>query len=371
MKRIVLICYFLSIGHSYGLEMDEKLTLRILSISKSKKTLLINRGLEDGLVVGDHAKFFLTTGVIARGVVVKASPTRSIWAMYRLVSEDDLSNDRVMNLKISSKVKVTDDPTKVLYAEARSDSGMDSLPKEGEEMLEVDSAAELDLGKNTNHLANPPTGQIKDFSVNMSSAKNKSIEFWSLVNVSNLSGDYSDQSIDTGAISSQIDLAFGIEKYFPDAKSFISEISFGFFYNRRSNEAGGTIQRLQSWNEFGIDLSYHFYNPVATYSRPVFFVNSSVGIGTATFQTTLYDPALSSDAFNDSDGLEGNSTFFSVGVGMKFLTRWNIGFMGLFDLYGSKTNFEVETTTNSVVETSELSYSLLGPRVRFGLSYRF
>jgi len=31
----------------------------ILKVSNSKKTVLINRGAEDGLVVGDHAKFSL------------------------------------------------------------------------------------------------------------------------------------------------------------------------------------------------------------------------------------------------------------------------------------------------------------------------
>ena len=41
---------------AHALEIDEKLTLRVLSVSESKKTFLINRGLEDGLVVDDYYK---------------------------------------------------------------------------------------------------------------------------------------------------------------------------------------------------------------------------------------------------------------------------------------------------------------------------
>ena len=95
-----------------GLEVDEKLTLRILNVSNSKKTMLINRGLEDGLAVGDHAKFYLTTGIVSRGVIVKTSPSRSIWSLYRVVDNEQLALDKVMNLKISAPVKLSQDKTK-------------------------------------------------------------------------------------------------------------------------------------------------------------------------------------------------------------------------------------------------------------------
>src|SRR4051812_7385275 len=88
-------------SHLWALAVDEKLPLRILKSSDSKKTVLINRGIEDGLVVGDHAKFFLTTGVVGRGVVIKASPSRSVWSLYRVISPTELVADKVMNLKIT------------------------------------------------------------------------------------------------------------------------------------------------------------------------------------------------------------------------------------------------------------------------------
>ena len=102
--------------------MDEKLTIRVLGLSSSKKTLLANRGLEDGLVVGDHAKFFLTTGVVARGVIVKASPSRSIWSVYRIIDGTQVSKDKIMNIKISSALKLTEDSSRAILADDMSSS---------------------------------------------------------------------------------------------------------------------------------------------------------------------------------------------------------------------------------------------------------
>ncbi|MBC7714750.1 MAG: hypothetical protein H7177_15495, partial [Rhizobacter sp.] len=101
-----------------ALEIDEKLTLRFLKVSATKKTVLINRGGEDGLVVGDHAKFFITAGVIARGVAEKVSPSRSVWSLYRVVDPQEITQDKVLNLKIATPVKITDDPSRSLKEEA-------------------------------------------------------------------------------------------------------------------------------------------------------------------------------------------------------------------------------------------------------------
>ena len=99
MKGILLA---LLMAPAWALDIDEKLTLRLLKLSKTRKTILINRGIEDGLAVGDHAKFYLTTGLIARGVVVKTSPARSVWSLYRIIDPNFLFKEKVMNLKIAT-----------------------------------------------------------------------------------------------------------------------------------------------------------------------------------------------------------------------------------------------------------------------------
>ena len=110
---------------AWPLEISEKLTLRILKVSGSKKTILINRGLEDGLEVGDHANFFMLKGVVARGVVAKASPTYSIWSIYRISHPSDLIANKVMNLKITPKATLSKDPTHALKAELPRISNVD------------------------------------------------------------------------------------------------------------------------------------------------------------------------------------------------------------------------------------------------------
>ena len=120
MKRlwvIFFLCAIIGTRAINALEIDEKLTIRFLKVSTSKKTILINRGAEDGLVVGDHAKFYITSGVIARGVVEKVSPSRSIWSLYRLVEPNEVVEGKVLNLKIASPVKITTDVSKSIKEE--------------------------------------------------------------------------------------------------------------------------------------------------------------------------------------------------------------------------------------------------------------
>ena len=116
-KKLKIIIPLLSFFafNCHALDMDETLTFRILKLSKTKKTLLINRGTDDGLEVENHAKFYLTsTGVVARAVVRKVSPTRSVWAIYRLINESEINTGRVLQLKSVSAVKLSKDPTKML-----------------------------------------------------------------------------------------------------------------------------------------------------------------------------------------------------------------------------------------------------------------
>src|SRR5574343_1885919 len=84
---------------SFALEIDEKLTIRIIKLSESKKTILVNRGAEDGLVVGDQAKFIDQSGVVARGVVEKVSRTRSVWSIYSVINPSEMVPEKVLNIK--------------------------------------------------------------------------------------------------------------------------------------------------------------------------------------------------------------------------------------------------------------------------------
>ncbi len=122
--------FFFLFQSAYALEVDEKLTMRILKNTASRKTMLGNRGIEDGLKQGDHAKFFLSEGVIARGEVVKVSPTRSIWSLYRVSMADEIAPDKVVNLKITEPVELTYDPTRTIIKDDTPVSARVSDPRQ-------------------------------------------------------------------------------------------------------------------------------------------------------------------------------------------------------------------------------------------------
>ena len=63
MKTFAAVIMIIFGPNIFALEIDEKLTTRVVDISESRKTILINRGIEDGLAIGDHAKFFVSTGL--------------------------------------------------------------------------------------------------------------------------------------------------------------------------------------------------------------------------------------------------------------------------------------------------------------------
>ena len=176
----LLIVTFLFSTLSYALEIDEKLTARFLKVSGSRKTVLLNRGLEDGLVAGDHAKFFVTTGVIARGTVVKASPTRTIWSLYRIVDGTKVFTNKVVNIKISKPVKTTEDPSKALKPDfvpqgVEVIAGDQNIVNESE-MNELSQNEQVDLN-------DFKEGTIADYDMQRSFLDYRSLEVFGLIHL--------------------------------------------------------------------------------------------------------------------------------------------------------------------------------------------
>jgi hypothetical protein len=119
-----------------ALENDKRLVVRLLGLSSSKKTILINRGREEGIKIGDHAKFSNpVNGYFARGTVSRVSPTRSVWSLYRIIKPEALVENTVVTLKAASPVKLTRDESKALGILARSFEKIDDPTAEdkGEE----------------------------------------------------------------------------------------------------------------------------------------------------------------------------------------------------------------------------------------------
>ncbi len=359
-KYFVLISFFISTFSAFGLEIDEKLTLRIVKVSQSKKTILINRGVEDGLVKGDHAKFFLTVGVVARAVVVKVSPTRSVWSVYRLVNSDYIKNDQVMKLKITAPVKITKDDSKMLVSEDTV-TNMDDPRNLGIPLAEgADDIGQIKAQQNK-QIANM---NFSDSMMNIKSIKEKNKEL-------SLSFHYSGQtalttpSDDSGeykANETNMVLSAGFEIYMKNEKSWYSRFSFlGLFSMTRSSamsHKGDSVD--ENTSEFGGGVNWY---PLTRPSKVYRFIP----YGTFQFlmgsTTTTYTPGQSSGGTEET--LNGGTIGYIIGGGVKYYTPRGYGVKFNFDYYTRGDSFAADSASTKWVKTKS------GPRMNIGFLYRF
>ena len=369
-KLFAILPLLLIVFKAQSLEVDEKLTGRILKVSSSQKTVLLNRGLEDGLVVDDHAKVFLTTGVIARGLVVKAAPTRSIWSIYRIVDPQQIRVGNVVNLKITVPVKLTEDPSRAIYEKEDpvdiSSSiplaeGANDLDREGD--LSEMERGDLDSLEGSAGDGEMARSQAPEVQVRSSSglSRDKTLEFWGLLHLNGLSSqsDLGEQEGTSSGSNSTVDFSLGVEKYFFRQEGFLKDISLRAFFHS-STKSTSTTQGAEistGANEFGGGVNYHFLAHPLSYFRLIGFVGFNAGIGS------------SSDSFSvgentEGSELDGSSNFFSLEIGAKYYTAEGFGGRFVLDYYRRGESYAVE-------DDGEYTKVVSGPRAMVGLSYRF
>jgi len=349
-----------------SLEIDEKLTTRFLKVSRTKKTVLINRGLEDGLVVGDHAKFFLTTGVIARGMVVKASPTRSIWSIYRIVDDNKVFPEKVVNIKITTPLTTTDDPSKSLYDNSFSEmkAGTEVITYTGDEApakvrgsdLSVNEKQELESLGTVDMDAFPITNRY-------GMSPEKTLEGYGLVHFNGLSSSISEGESGTFVGSdANIDFSIGLEKYFNKPKSFLNKVSFLGLIHTSSNSvtsSQGTLIKSSIF-EYGLGVHIHYISPVLSYGRLIGFSGISLGVGSASDTIEV----LSNSTTQSGNVLDGSASFISFATGIKYYTRTGFGVRVMLDFYRRSESYIFDDETNFTKIVS-------GPRLLVGMGYRF
>ncbi len=360
-----LLCLFLGLAslYSYGLEIDERLTMRIVKVSASKKTILINRGVEDGIIKGDHAKFFLTIGVVARGVVVKVSPTRSVWSLYRLVNADYIRDDQVMRLKITAPVKITKDESKMLVADDTVVALGSKDPRDlGIPIAEGadDDTAEGKLGLD---------GEVKDlsegFEAQAISLREKNKEFFATFhysgqsNVASPSNDGDEVKGDTTLLV----LNTGIEIYIKNLKKWYSRFSLVGELNLTRMGAtsykGDSIQ--ESITEFGGGVNwYPFTRPTKVY-RIIPFGSFRFLLGSI---SSKFTPGSGTTPSTDKDG-EGATLGYKFGGGIKYFTPRG---------YGAKFSFDYTLRGDTFAEDDDgvkWTKNNTGPVMSMGFLYRF
>ena len=345
----------------WGLEVDEKLTTRILKISESKKTVLLNRGLEDGLMVGDHAKLFLTSGVIARGIVVKASPTRSVWSIYRIVDRDQMIADKVVDLKITDALKITEDDSRQVYS--RKGQGPIN-PKEFQGEVQTLKGLSAEEAKDLESLNLLPS-QI-EAGKGMGLTEDKIVEVWGLTHFNNfsVSSDFGTNGSNETSFSN-IDFSLGAELYGRHGHRLLKDFSVMIFYHHSRNMISSLVgsEISNTAHKLGGGINWHFLAPPLSFGRLIGFVQGTIGSGNGQDIIKGYQEG----ELLKEEVLNGSLRFFSLGLGFKHYTQMGFGLRGIIDYYNRSESYIIENVDG------EQNYSKVfsGVRMMLGLSYRF
>jgi hypothetical protein len=342
-----------------ALEVDEKLTVRVIKTSETRKTLMLNRGTEDGVVEGDHAKFIVTAGIVARGVCVKVSPTRSVWSIYRLVNADFIVNDSVMSIKITPPVKVTKDETQALVREDTptrvsvgdapigiplADGASDIIPgEEGATLTDLKGLADAE-----------PT-----------IIPEKNIEVFGIINISGLSASTkTDSGNDTFTTSqSHHHIGLGVEVYPRREREWYSHFSIEGMVNfmRNNSQAYNGATSTNDLTEFGFGLNWH---PTKLPSRVMEFIPYlHLGFNLGQVKST-YTPGTNLPGGQEFDAT-GSTQGFSAGLGYKFFTSRGFAARAIVDYYSRTETYKED------VQTNVFNKYVAGPRFMIGLGYRF
>lgn len=359
LRPLVLFSLLIASSLAHALEIDERLTLRILNTSDTKKTLLINRGTEDGLVEGNHAKFFVSAGVVARGVCVKVSPSRSVWSIYRLVNADFIVKDTVMNLKIAPPVKITQDESRMVVQEDvptqvnNDDPASLGIPlAEGAQDLAPGAAIGTEIISKEELAALRAMGK--------GNLRDQNYEVWVGLNFSSLSSKTDSGSstaeFDGGDVQSQFTL--GGEYYFKDEREWWARFSpYGFVSNQRKGILGYSGgEQNESVTEFGGGLNWHPWDVPSVVNEFIPFFTFSLAWGNA----------ISTAETGTTDREARGSTFSrSIGAGLKFYTQRGFGARAVLDYYLRDDSLKEEISNLTWNRTN------VGPRLWVGLSYRW
>jgi hypothetical protein len=367
MQKFLVFFILLSSVSAMALEIDEKLTMRIVKTSQTKKTILINRGIEDGLTKGDHAKFFLSVGVVARGVVVKLSPTRSVWSIYRLVNPEYIKDGQVMNLKITPPVKITQD-------DSRSLLGDDSAPSTGvtdprELGIPLAEGAD-DLNQGAGAMDSDMQGEKSPVNttaiMEASSLRTRVKEVFGTLHFAgfNAKAAPNDASGDYPGQTNTIVMGLGGEFYSRDEKKWFSRFSLvGQYSLTRTAITGHEGTRLtENTSEYGGGFHwYPFTRPSRTY-RLIPYARGMVMMGTV---NTKYEPGLAGGTGAKAESLSGSSMAFAVGGGTKYYLHNGLGARLDIEYYTRGDKFSSDSNGVNWITTKN------GPRFTVGLSYRW
>lgn len=361
MKGLLLLTLLIP-GLALGLEVDEKLTARIVKTSETKKTVMLNRGTEDGLVEGDHAKFIVTAGIVARGVVVRVSPTRSIWSIYRLVNADFITQDSVMSIKITPPVKITKDETQKLVQEDTPTQVSGGDPTQLGIPL-ADGAQDVSASADS-AVSNADLKALEE-SNTPASIVEKNIEVYGFLNISGLTAsskpDVGGESYNSSHSFHHIGL--GLEYYARREREWYSHFSLigGVDLMRENAQAYNGAAVSNDLTEFSFGTNWHPTKLPSLANEFIPYLHVAAHIGTV---KSTYKKGTNSDANPEMDS-NGGSSGFSIGAGYKYYTFKGFGARVLLDYYMRTEKYKEDAVGLT------MNRKVGGPRLMLGISYRF
>lgn len=350
--------------NSFALEVDEKLTMRVMKLSETRKTMLVNRGTEDGLAEGDHAKFYVSSGVVARGVCIKVSPSRSVWSIYRLVNADQVVADAVMSLKITPPVKVTQDETKMIVQEDVPTEVTPADPTSVGIPL-ADGANDLPQGVDPNSSEASARAELMALqNMGPGNIREKNLELWAAISISSLGSKTENDTPATNSYTgadARTQVSLTGEYYFTDEKQWWSRFSpFGFVsIQNRSLMAYQGSKQTDASTEFGGGLNFHPWTKPSVVNDFIPFLSFSLAMGSV---KSTYEPGDENNGA-PAQTAQGSTMAYALGGGFKFYTNKGWGARAILDYY---------TRTDSMKEdTLTWTRSVSGPRLWVGLGYRW
>ena len=153
MRLLILLAIMLS-STTYALEFND--IINKLSVIKAydDNYLVLNRGLEDGIIKGDHIKLTNENGYIARAICIKASMLLSHWKVYRVVNPELLSFDDYYVLKSMNQSEIPDELKDYRYADFSQEfNDITDADAMKPVKIQQDRIATFDLG---NDMSNDP-----------------------------------------------------------------------------------------------------------------------------------------------------------------------------------------------------------------------
>lgn len=354
----VLFLIFFSFS-SLALEIDEKLTLRIVGLSETRKTVLINRGVEDGLAQNDHAKFYISSGVVARGVCIKVSPTRSVWSLYRLVNADFIREEQVMKLKITPAVKITKDESRMLV----TDDTAEVVAKDPRDLG-------IPLAEGANDLSFEQNRSIRD-NLNTLEGNNNLLqmnrEIFGMFSYSvfNEKSSPDDNTDDFALDITNMVLRAGGEWYFDREDQWYTRFSFAFTFSYLRS-AGQSFQGMsvsEDTNEFGLGVNLFPFKRPSEVNTILHYFNYTFSLGSTT--SRFRQGAEAGVGSRRDESVDGSVLANSFGYGMRYYTTQGYGARIELSYYLRGDTYADDSLGTSWIKTQ------VGPRVLMGISKRF